>query len=375
MKAIRHIAFFLLLVGAGHEAWARQVGLGSTRQPVVLNMGAYVQTFTDGGLELEEVSLPVSIVAPLGRNVRLQMRTARAVMSGTGLAEVAGMGDAQVGFSYVRRLGGASLILGVNANLPSGKRELAIDEFATSVVLGQAHYSFRMPSFGQGLTVSPGLTLAVPLTPWLVVGGGVSYVYKEGYRPRADMEFDYVPGPELNLTGGLDIRLNPRMSLSADATVTHYGVDQLGVSDQFQASQKVATTVQFRHVRGANVLRLVGRYRLRGQSMTLPLDEFGRPIGDALVVEAERTLPNQALVRLSYRFPTSDRLTLHLQADGRYFEARPASRFNKEAKQLLHLAFLPSFRINRLLTLNTRTVYTVGSFKGFEVGSGLAVRL
>ncbi|MFQ5570999.1 MAG: hypothetical protein ACE5G0_15070, partial [Rhodothermales bacterium] len=311
---MKRLLLLLLMLGLAAEGAAQESSLylSSQQQPVQISLGALYQNYTEDDNSISEFSIPLMLSIPVGDRFGLSLVANQASATGDSLESVSGVSDAQVGVSYYQRLGRSSLVVSLGVNLPSGKRELTVDEFETSIFLSQHFYNFRVPGFGQGFNISPGFVFAFPAGENVVLGVGASYQVKGGFKPQEGMTDDYDPGDELLVTGGLDYRIDRASNLSVDVTFTHYQSDALGDEEVYATGDKVTATAQWLHYIGPHRIQLVGRYRSQSKS-TRPA-VFGQ-------AEAElRTLPTQFLARGSYRHQVSPTLFLGVLAQGRIFD-------------------------------------------------------
>ena len=372
---MKRLILTLLLMGLAGEGFAQDdaLYLSSQQPPVQIFFGALYQNYSDDDSDISEFSIPLALSVPLGRSFGLSLIANQASVSGDDLESVSGLSDAQVGFSYYQRVGEGSVVLSLGANLPSGKRELTPDEFETSIFLSQHFYNFRVPGFGQGFNLSPGIVVAFPVSETVVLGVGAAYQLKGGYKPQEGMQDDYTPGNEILLTGGLDVRAGAASNLSADVTITLYDSDTLGDVDVYSSGNKVTATAQWLSYLQANVLRLVARYRSQAKS--------SRPAVLGAADEDLRTLPSQVWLMGSYRHRLSPAFHLGVLAQARLFgetDAVAAAPFGPdffESKSLFDVGLTPEVALSDNVALRLRALYTLGDFTGFEAGGGLAVEL
>jgi hypothetical protein len=297
----------------------------------------------------------------VNRRLRLGVSASRAVARGDSVATLSGFSDARLGLNYRGTLGQSSYVLSLGVNVPSGKDELTDAEFRTSYVLSQDYLRFQVPHFGQGFNLSPGLTLAFPLSDRLVVGAGMTYQVLGSYRPASSLLSDYDPGNELLLTGGLDYRLTPETSFSADLTYTLYGVDTLGEEEVFAAGNKVVLSAQLRRRTGFDEIWLFGRYRTRAKNEVA--------LAGLLIEETAKTLPNQADLMGYYRFRLAPRVQLSLLAEARFVEATPF----REAATIGGAGVAPAFALSDGMEVPLRLLYSFGGLTGLEVACGLTL--
>jgi len=373
---MKRLLLSLLLVGLAAEGFAQDgaLYLSSQQPPVRISIEGLYQNYSNDDGDISEFSIPLSMSVPLGRSLGLSLIAHQASATGDSLESVSGLSDVQVGLSYYQRVGQGSIVLSLGANLPSGKRELTTDEFETSIFLSQHFFNFRVPGFGQGFNLSPGIVAAFPVSENAVLGVGMSYQYKGSYKPTEGLQDDYTPGDEILLTGGFDVRAGATSNLSADVTYTLYGSDTLGDQDVYSSGDKVTATVQWLNYLGVNVLRLVARYRSQSKS--------SRPAVSGAADEELRTLPAQVWLRGSYRHRLSPTVHVGVLAQARLFGDTDASVGNTpfgpelfESKTLFDVGLTPEFSLSDTVALRVRFLYTLGDFTGFETGGGLAIEL
>ena len=288
---MKHLLFFITLLATSPPLLAQpaSVPLAGQRQPFQVSVYPAYQSLTQGEQTITQLSVPLEAYLPLGRKGGLSLRTAWAQVQGDGLADLSGLTDAQGYLSFYQPLGRGSVVVGLGVNLPSGQRELTRDEFATQVLLSRNEYDFQTSSFGLGLGLSPGLTVAVPLGEAVVVGIGGAYQYHGAFEPLENMPEAYKPGDELLVTGGLDIRLTQALSWAADVTYTTYRPDEVGEAEVFEAGNKLVGAAQLRYRSRTVQSWLYARYRSRAKNSLAAADS-------ALVEEVVKSLPDQVEV-------------------------------------------------------------------------------
>ena len=361
---VKRLLFSLLLLGLAAEGAAQNDALymSSRQPPIRISIGALYQSYMEADTSLSEVSIPLAVSFPIGPNLGVSLIASQASASGDAVESLSSISDAQVGLSYYQQVGESSVVVSLGVNLPSGKSELTQDEFQTSIFLSQHFYNFRVPGFGQGFNVSPGVVVAFPVSENAVFGVGASYQIKGAYKPIEGMG-DYDPGDEILLTGGFDYRAGRTTNFSADVTYTIYGSDTFDATDVFSPGDKVTATAQLLSYLGANELRLVARYR--------SISKSSRPAVVGAADEELRTLPAQVLLRGAYRHKLSPTFTLGVLAQARLFDETDSF----SAKTLFDVGLTPEFALSDKVALRLRALYTLGDFTGFEAGGGLAIEL
>lgn len=261
MKPLRLIVFILLAssVSAADDG----PDVISARGKVRISAG-YQSWSIPSIASLSEFHFPVEAYYPLDRNAGLSVFLGGASASGLHFEDLSGITDAQVSANYYME--DRNLLLNLGVGLPTGKRELTAEEFATSIGLSNSFFNYRVPVFGQGFSVAPGITWAKPLNDQTVLGLGASYQYKGGYVPVDGMK-TYKQGAELLLTGGIDYQTSEVSAVSFDLTVTVYGKDIYDDADMMKSGVKVMAAGQYKRYMGYDLLWLFGRFRSRGKSV------------------------------------------------------------------------------------------------------------
>ncbi len=371
MKRFAILSVLLLTVGAVGALPGRAQELSSQRQPVRVSVSAYYQRYTDEGRRLSEVSFPLSVYLPMGRRFGLSVQTGQARASAEDLESLQGIDDVRVTRNHARKIGAHSLVFSLGANLPSGKSELTRDEFQTSIVLSRNFFPFHVSSFGQGFSVSPGVTWAMPLSDNFIVGAGVVARFQGSYKPLADMEESFTPGNEILLAGGLEVRFAPTMTLSADLTHTDYQADKIGNEEQFSLGGQTTVRIRGRAFFDFDELRLILHYLRQGESRIL--NEEGRT--------ARQTVPNQRLVLASYRKRLSEVLYVTVLGQGRFFGKTEGFRsllgadLSTPSKTMVDLGLMPEVQLTGSVRMVGRFLYTFGDITGIEGGVGLTLAL
>ena len=350
-----------LLALAPEGAWAQGTDglyIGSQRAPIHVRATAVYERYEDDHASLSQLSLPVAVSLPLARNLGLTVQSQFVTTEGDSLASVSGPADTQLGLSYFAPLGPGSAVLTLGANLPSGQRELGLAEAETAFLVGQAFYGFSLPALGQGASVAPGVTYALPVGEHLALGLGVAYQYRAPFRPRADLADEYDPGDELLLTGGLDLRMSPASTLSLDLTYASIATDTWG-DFTYDAGNAVAVTAQARTRWGRHELHLLGRYRSRGT------DERAVNVGFG----ADSAIPAQGRAFADVRFRLAESLRLGVLLQARHYAA---SDYFPESKVIADVGVHPEVRLLPQLALVGRARFSFGDVSGLALGGGIA---
>jgi hypothetical protein len=170
-------------------------------------------------------SIPMVIVAPLGRQMSLDLTThiAHSEIVGTSSQTFTGLTDTQLRILYM--LGRDRAIASLSVNLPTGKRSFSTTQFVVSSSMSSPFLSFPVSSLGTGFAVTGGLAYAVPTGGWNIGFAG-SVRYASSYQPFSDQTLTYNPGLEGRLRVGADRLLGQRARLLLGATYSTFSTDQ-----------------------------------------------------------------------------------------------------------------------------------------------------
>ncbi len=362
MKQILFLFVFSVSLSAVSFAQTPRLYMGSERQPIRISTSAVYQQFADQDSRLAQVAFPVSAFIPFTRNLAFSLFTNPAMVSGESVTSIQGFSDAQAALSYYQVIGEGSIVVSLSTNVPSGKRELTEEEFATTALLSQDFYGFYVPVFGQGLNLSPGITVAYPLGENVVGGLGFAYQLKGSFKPVEGMLDSFTPGNEVMITGGLDFKLGNSWALSTNVSYVLYGADQLGSISVFESGDQLLTTLQFLGKMGDSQARLIARYRSKAKSLL--------PVGDQLI-SAPRTIPEHFLLMAQYSVSIQEKVKATLI--GRLRHYRETDFFTD--RTLFDLGASPEIAFSESVSAVVRFIYTFGSFPGVEMGGGLVFTL
>jgi hypothetical protein len=278
MKTIRLTGLIVLLAQSLIAADEGQDIISRQRQ-ITVN-GVYQSWSFGDSSRVSEFSVPVSVYFPMNSRFSvgafLSQASASGEVSGFSLKSLNGISDAQFSMNYY--IEDENILLSLGGGLPIGKKELSLEEFATSVMISQNAFNFQVPIFGQGFNLSPGFSWAKPMNEKTVLGLGASYQLKGGYLPIQGMSENYDPGDEVLLTGGLDYQMSDVEALSFDLTVNLYGKDKVGDFEVYKSGTKIMAATQYKKYIGYDMLWWFGRYRSRAKSDIYALDSTSASI-------------------------------------------------------------------------------------------------
>jgi hypothetical protein len=360
MKPLR--LFALILLSAAAFAADESPDVISAQGRVRISAGYQSWSIADIA-SLSELHFPVEAYYPIDRNAALSVFLGGASVSGLHLADLSGMTDAQVSANYYME--DQNLLLNLGIGMPTGKRELTTREFITSMGLSNSYFNYRVPVFGQGFSVSPGVTWAKPLNDQTVLGLGASYQFKGGYVPVKGMD-TYKQGAELLLTGGIDYQTSEVSAVSFDLTITVYGKDVYNEEDMMKSGTKVMAAGQYKRYIGYDLLWMFGRFRTRGKSVVY------MPGTDEKFKMQRDEFESMAM----YRRRLNTKTAFTYSAEARYFFGTDDITHGYQAG----VGFGPEQQVSPEMKLKGEvkvfrgmdySVYDTKWLTGFEIGGGL----
>ncbi len=373
MTAMRMTIYAIVITCAATSvayAQTTEIALGSQERKTVVTASTVFQRYDDT-FQMSEFSVPVQVSIPAGRNLVLSGYAALGSVSGDGFESFSGMTDLHVNANYVTEVGSSSIVLGLGAAIPIGKRDLSLDEFDASVVLSQHGYDFRVPGFGQDFRMTPSIAVAVPVARDVVAGFGASYVLRGSYTPIELLSESLGPGNELAITAGLDTRLSATTFLSADLTFTTYGTDTLGDIELVQVGNKIIAVVKLYAFARHHEFTLLGIYR----------NQSGTRSNGAAVASGERTTPSTGEIRGLYSRKVSDRVSLNALSRLRFVESTPelrllsGQRVSFPSLTILDFGGGAVFAVDKDVDVPVRLLARVGDIRGFQIEAGFRLRL
>lgn len=375
MRSLLFLFLSLLLV-APSLAQQPDVFMGSSQRPIKITLGTVYQQYSDEDRQLSQVAFPFRAFIPVANGVGISLLTTPVLINADSLVSVNGLSDAQIAISYFRDVGPGSVVLSLSSNLPSGKRELTEDEFATMALLSQDFYSFGVPVLGQGLNLAPALTFAYPINNNVVVGAGASYQMKGDFKPVQDMVDSFTPGDELMITGGVDVRVGRSWAVSTSFSYIMYQEDELGGESIFESGDQAFVSVQLLGNLGTNQLKVATRYRSKAKSL-IPISRTDLNASPTSTDElpafttAPRTVPQQMQLSASYRMRIQDGIQATILGRAGYYDE---TDFFTE-KTRFDVGAIQEYSFTESVGAALRFIYTFGSFPGVEVGGGLVVTI
>lgn len=317
----------------------------------------------DQGETISEFSTLAMVYFPLNDRMGMSVMSSQAMVSSDISTKLSGLTDTQVNMNYYSEK--ISTLVSLGVNLPTGKKMLTANQFTTSYLISLKQYNFRVPNFGQGLNISPGLSWAYPVRETFVIGIGISYQYRGPFTPFESMTGQYDPGEEILITGGADLRISETATCAADIVYTSYGKDKLDGQETFQSGNKFITTVQLKINAGYNEFRLLGCYRTKDKNQIA--------IAGGFLPDEQKTIPDQLDILGQYRFRWGQGHYTSLIGEMRFYNK--TSIWGKT--NILTLGVAPEFTLSPRVRMPVRLKYSIGNIdngsklSGIEIGLGL----
>jgi len=170
-------------------------------------------------------SIPVVVVAPLGRQMSLDLTThiANSELVGTATTNFSGLTDTQLRLLYT--LSRDRAVASLSLNLPTGERSLSSTQFQVGSAIGSNFLSFPVSSLGTAFGITGGLAYVTRAGAWnLGLAGSLRYL--GDYRPFTAESVSYNPGIEGRLRAGVDRLVGPRGRLLVGLTYSTFSTDQ-----------------------------------------------------------------------------------------------------------------------------------------------------
>jgi hypothetical protein len=174
-------------------------------------------------------SLPLVVVAPLGRQMSLDVTThlAHSEVSGVTTEDFTGLTDTQLRLLYT--LGRDRAVASLSLNLPTGKHSFPTSQFGVSSAMSSNFLSFPVSSLGSAFGITGGVAYAVPAGGWNLGFAG-SVRYQSSYKPFSDQALTYDPGLEGRLRLGADRVIGARSRVLVGLTYSTFSTDQFSGS-------------------------------------------------------------------------------------------------------------------------------------------------
>lgn len=226
------------------------------------DFGFSYESWKAGEDRVAALSIPMTISYPASDKLRFYAMTSPAFSNlKTGVDySLGGMSDVKWGGHYLAFNDRWLLTFGMN--LPTGKSALETEEYSVASVLVLPAFNFRVPSLGQGFDAQVGLSTAWEMGS-MVVGAGVSFLMKGGFKPFRNYDESYNPGEEITLSMGIDMG-----GVIADVLYTVYTDDTWGDEKVFRSGNRIILQILSSFQVGSFDVNLFMRDRIKAKNKT-----------------------------------------------------------------------------------------------------------
>ena len=227
-----------------------------------------------------QISLPVHMTLPVSSrfNMNLDFAYGRADWD---FRHIAGASDAYIQGNYMILDNRIVLLAGMGT--PLGKTRLNYEEYQLSTYLGLNLFRFRMPAYGQGFQGKIGALGAIPVTGQIVIGGGLSYLYRRDFEPIYDTDWAnqgntasgrFNPGNEFNIQAGADFSLGENSKIMVDGLVTFFEKDKYAGQTMFKSGTKFTFNTGYFYRYDDKYLWMLLNVRTKNRNSALQALEF-----------------------------------------------------------------------------------------------------
>jgi len=275
-----------------------------------LSTGLSYQSWTIENTDdpIEQTAGPLVAAFPVSKRFMVHFSNLPAA-SQFGGTKLSGLSDTWIKTTYVFPSGHFMLHFGLGA--PTGKTGLTDSEFYLSQMLAENLFQFRLPIYGQGLSVKWGAAAALPLSPKTVLGFGVHTVSKNAYHPLENDEIEFRSGGETSVFTGLDVKLGSMSKWSIDVLYTVYGKDRLNGESVYASGAKLSVSSRLNAALGKSALSFSLRFRQRGKS------EYWT--GTSMELEEKNSNGDQTEMDVDWQIVRWPRGALSLLGAGRFY--------------------------------------------------------
>lgn len=222
---------------------------------------------------IQQTVAPINVFLKMQDNLYLNISNSPAT---TKYADVklSGVSDTWIRATYM--LPNNYLMFNVGLGMPTGKTELSDVESFFAQYLSESAFQFRLPSYGQGMSMRVGAALAIPYQDKYIFGLGANYTYKTKYKPIAtDSLGEYLPGNEVSIFAGVDALLSDVSKIKADIIYSIYGTDEYDGYKIYGSGNKILFVLSYQGIIAEKNTYLSLRIRQKGRN------EFWTPLNNS----------------------------------------------------------------------------------------------
>ncbi|MBN1154673.1 hypothetical protein JXB12_07095 [candidate division KSB1 bacterium] len=301
---------FLIIVLFPGICFSQGLIKGANQNTIYVSTGIVMQNWKIDGVpdRIAEATFPFTINIPFSRNGNLQISHSPAISRYADI-ELSGFSDTWIRGNYL--LFANKLLVSAGVGVPTGRTELTREESVLSGFLSQNVFRFRLPVFGQGLTLSSGVVYAIPVNKKIVMGIGWNYVYRGVYKFVKDMETSFDPGDQVGGNLGYSHDISKYLRLNVDFLYTYYFRDQINDKQIYGSGQKFGSTISLLYHGFKRMFWVEGRFRKSGRNETWD--------GIALITEEKNSNITQMEMDAVYRIHLSELFSVDVLFEGRSY--------------------------------------------------------
>ena len=359
----------LILISVSSESLLAQTLKSNFFRDKDIQTGFTAQSWNYGDERISEFVIPLTIIIPVSQKFTLYAASSSAYANLTSSStKLYGFTDTRVSGSYVA-MDNHLLVTG-GVTIPTGK--LALDPGQSIVASALASYplNFKVPSFGQGLTVNFSGVYAFQVQDF-IFGAGAGFVYLDGFKVNAGSDLKYKPGPQVSINAGAETNAKNRgnTKYTVDVTYTFYGTDKLGGSDYLKSGSKLIVDARALFSANKTDIMIYARERTKGKNENAGVPEDFNSNGNKIEAGG-----------MSYT-PTSDKFGIKGVLDLKYYSP---NQKEMDGAMIGGLGTGFSYSPTRSFTFDLLIKYSLGNLKnkgetakitGMELNGGLKFRL
>jgi len=302
---MRRIHFFMLFAAcsAGTGISAQTAGRG------YVSIGLSSQSWdVEDADPVRQTVFPLAVYVPFSNRLHLHFSNTPGSTASGGMS-LSGLSDTWLKATYV--FSGDRFMINAGIGAPTGKTSLNPSEFTLSQMLSENIFQFRLPVYGQGLSVKIGAALALPLNDRMVFGFGVNAVTKQAYHPVEDGDIEFQPGNETSVFAGFDSKPGLRSKWTVDLVYTLYGTDRINDVNVYNSGAKLLVHSTLAFGLGSGTVTASLNFRQKGKN------EYW--VGTVSEPETKNSNGNQLEIDLDWRIVQGRTAGLSLLGTGRSY--------------------------------------------------------
>ena len=256
MRKLLLLIFLLLIINGSIFS---QTFNGILRTSFVLQIWS-LETIND---PISESTLPIEVIYPIRENLTLQFNHSPATSRFGGI-NISGLSDTWIRTTYGFK--DNRTLFSIGLGIPTGKTKLKASELKLDSLLSLNAFKFRVPVFGQGLTLSTGLMYAYPMNETFTVGAGINYVFRGKYKYSKLLITEYNPGDQVGINLGFDYLILPNLQSNFDLIISYYTADKFNDTEMFKSGAKFSTKLAMQYLLTSGYLWMRAYYSAKGKN-------------------------------------------------------------------------------------------------------------